>query len=151
MYDNSKVKLRIKKKKCNWFHILLLYPQMLFNLVICSNCLLCIPSDFLCRKKLMMPGTWWLSPEILAMQKAEIRRIMVWSQARQIVCEILSQKSPSCIPKKKGWQSSSRCRPWVQTPVPKEKKQQSCYCKWKVIFLPPNVEAFFFLLTNFSD
>jgi hypothetical protein len=25
---------------------------------------------------------------------------------------------------KKGWQSGSRCRPWVQTPVPKKKKKE---------------------------
>jgi hypothetical protein len=34
-------------------------------------------------------------PVILATQKAEIRRIMVQSQSRQIVREILSQEIPS--------------------------------------------------------
>jgi hypothetical protein len=33
---------------------------------------------------------WWLMPVILAIQEAEIRRITVPSQARQIVCETLS-------------------------------------------------------------
>jgi hypothetical protein len=33
-------------------------------------------------------------PIILATQEAEIRRIMVRSQPRQIVCKTLSQKSP---------------------------------------------------------
>jgi hypothetical protein len=36
-----------------------------------------------------------LTPIILATQEAEFRRIMVWSQARQIVHETLSQKNPS--------------------------------------------------------
>jgi hypothetical protein len=40
-------------------------------------------------------GCWWLTPIILATQEAEIRRIMVGSQPRQIVYETLSQKSPS--------------------------------------------------------
>jgi hypothetical protein len=34
-------------------------------------------------------------PEIVATQEAEIRRIVGWSQPRQIVCETLSQKNPS--------------------------------------------------------
>jgi hypothetical protein len=37
---------------------------------------------------------WWLTPVILATQEAEIRRIEVRSQPRQIVQEILSQKKP---------------------------------------------------------
>jgi hypothetical protein len=35
---------------------------------------------------------WWLTPIILAIQEAEIRRIAVQSQPRKIVCETLSQK-----------------------------------------------------------
>jgi hypothetical protein len=38
---------------------------------------------------------WWLTPVILAIQEAEIRRIMVLSQPRKIVHKILSQKHPS--------------------------------------------------------
>jgi hypothetical protein len=57
----------------------------------------------------------WLMPIILATKDAEIRNITVWSQLEQIVCETLSQKYPS---QKKGWWSGSRCRLWVQTPVP---------------------------------
>jgi hypothetical protein len=33
---------------------------------------------------------WWLTPIILAAQEAEIRRIKVPSQPREIVCETLS-------------------------------------------------------------
>jgi hypothetical protein len=36
------------------------------------------------------PGHWWLTPVILATQKAEIRTITVQSQPRQIVCETVS-------------------------------------------------------------
>jgi hypothetical protein len=32
-------------------------------------------------------GCWWLTPVILATQEAEIRRIMVGVQPRQIVCK----------------------------------------------------------------
>jgi hypothetical protein len=38
-------------------------------------------------------GSQWLTPVILATQEAEIRRIKVESQPRQIVHEILSQKT----------------------------------------------------------
>jgi hypothetical protein len=38
---------------------------------------------------------WWLTPVIPAAQEAEIRRIAVLSQPRQIVLESLSQKNPS--------------------------------------------------------
>jgi hypothetical protein len=48
----------------------------------------------------------WLMPVILATQEAEIRRIMIRSQPRQIVCETLSQKPIA----KKGWWSRSRYR-----------------------------------------
>jgi hypothetical protein len=44
-------------------------------------------------------------PEILATQKAEIRRIKVQSQPRHIVCQTLSQKNPIT---KKGWWSDSK-------------------------------------------
>jgi hypothetical protein len=37
-------------------------------------------------------GSWWLKPVVLATQEAEIRRIRVQSQPRQIAQETLSQK-----------------------------------------------------------
>jgi hypothetical protein len=40
-------------------------------------------------------GFWWLTPVILATQKAEIRGIKVQSQSGQMVCETLSQKCPT--------------------------------------------------------
>jgi hypothetical protein len=46
-------------------------------------------------KNEVIAGCQWLTPVILATQKAEIRRIMIQSQPRQIVHEILSQKTPS--------------------------------------------------------
>jgi hypothetical protein len=46
-------------------------------------------------------------PVILATQEAEIRRIAVQSQPKQIVCETTS-KNPIT---KKGWWSGSTCRP----------------------------------------
>jgi hypothetical protein len=39
-----------------------------------------------------LAGCQWLTPVILATQDTEIRRIVVQSQPRQIVCETLSQK-----------------------------------------------------------
>jgi hypothetical protein len=47
-------------------------------------------------------------PVILATQKAEIRRIAVQSQPRQIVFKILAQKK---LITKKDWWSGSRCGP----------------------------------------
>jgi hypothetical protein len=46
-------------------------------------------------KKIDQGGHQWLTPVILTTQEAAIRRIMVQSQARQIVQETLSQKNPS--------------------------------------------------------
>jgi hypothetical protein len=46
-------------------------------------------------KKLKLAKCWWLiTPVILDTQEAEIRRIMVQSQPRQIVRETLYQKNP---------------------------------------------------------
>jgi hypothetical protein len=58
-------------------------------------------------------------PVIPATQEAEIRRIMVHSQPGEIVHETLALKKSIT---KKGWWSGSRCRPWVQSPVPPKQK-----------------------------
>jgi hypothetical protein len=49
-------------------------------------------------------GHWWLTSVIPATQEAEIRRITVGGQPRQIVLEILPRKYPT---QKKGWRSGS--------------------------------------------
>jgi hypothetical protein len=41
---------------------------------------------------MLLTGCRWLTPVILATQEAEIRRISVQGQPRQIVCETLSGK-----------------------------------------------------------
>jgi hypothetical protein len=46
---------------------------------------------------------WWLMPVILATQKAEIRRIMVRSQPREILRKNLCQKYHH----RKGWRRGS--------------------------------------------
>jgi hypothetical protein len=50
----------------------------------------------------------WFIPVILATQEAEIRRIMVHRQPREIVPRDPISKKPI---KKNGWWSGSRCRP----------------------------------------
>jgi hypothetical protein len=59
---------------------------------------------------------WWLTPVIVATQEAEIRRIVVQSQPRQIVLRPCLEKKPT----EKGCWSGSRCRPQVQSPVLKK-------------------------------
>jgi hypothetical protein len=62
-------------------------------------------------------GHRWLTPAIPAAQEAEIRRITVRSQPRQIVHETLSPKK---LQQKRGWWSSLRYRPWVQANTKKK-------------------------------
>jgi hypothetical protein len=66
---------------------------------------------------------WWLTPVILAIQEAVIRRIVVPSQPRQINSswDSILKKSHH---KKKDWWSGSRYRPWVKTPVLEKKKKK---------------------------
>jgi hypothetical protein len=47
------------------------------------------------RKGNITVAHWWFMPVILATQEAEIRRIAVRSQPRQMVCKTLSQKNLS--------------------------------------------------------
>jgi hypothetical protein len=68
-------------------------------------------------------GRQWLTPAFLATQEAEIRKIIVQRQSRQIVPQDPILKIPNT---KKGWCSGSRYSPWVQTPVP-QKKERVCY------------------------
>jgi hypothetical protein len=49
----------------------------------------------------IVAGCWWLMTVILATQETE-KRIAIWGQPRQIVCEILSWKEPT---QKKYWWS----------------------------------------------
>jgi hypothetical protein len=53
-----------------------------------------------CLKKKIQAWHMWLAPVVLATQEAKIRRIVVQSQARQIVCNILCQTYPT--PKRVG-------------------------------------------------
>jgi hypothetical protein len=46
-----------------------------------------------CAQKVQnLAGHLWLTPVILAIQEAEIKRILVWSQTRQTILKTLSQK-----------------------------------------------------------
>jgi hypothetical protein len=62
-------------------------------------------------KKVGVVGHQWLTSVNLATQVAEIRRIVVQSQPRQIVHKTLSQKKIYIYITKQGWWSGSRCRP----------------------------------------
>jgi hypothetical protein len=48
-----------------------------------------------CKEIRSWPGVQWLMPVILAAREAEIRRIVVQSQPREIVHETLSRKKPT--------------------------------------------------------
>jgi hypothetical protein len=58
-----------------------------------------VQSQTLSQKNPSKARRGWLTPAILATQEAEIRRIEVRSQPKQIVPKTLSQKNPS---QKKG-------------------------------------------------
>jgi hypothetical protein len=55
----------------------------------------CVWLTSLSIKSSWLTRRWQLTPVILATQEAEIRRIEVLSQSRQIVFETLSQQNPS--------------------------------------------------------
>jgi hypothetical protein len=73
-------------------------------------------------KKRSASGCFLLIPAILATQEAENRRIVVWSQLWANISWDPILKKPITYNKK-----GSRCRPWVQAPVPpKKKKKKEC-------------------------
>jgi hypothetical protein len=53
-------------------------------------------------REILPVGHPWLTPVILATQEAEIRRITVQSQGRQVVHKTLSRKNPSHTKKAGG-------------------------------------------------
>jgi hypothetical protein len=68
---------------------------------------------------------WWLTPVILAIQEAEIRRIMVQSQPRKIVHETLSRKNPS---QKRVGGELQGVGPEFKVPQRKKKRGQVWWC-----------------------
>jgi hypothetical protein len=74
-------------------------------------------------KKRSASGCFLLIPAILATQEAENRRIVVWSQLWANISWDPILKKPITYNKK-----GSRCRPWVQAPVPPKKKKKGVLC-----------------------
>jgi hypothetical protein len=74
-------------------------------------------------------GHSWHMFIILASLEAEIRRIMVQSQTRWIVHNILSWRTQH----KKGWWSGSRCVFQVPTPVLQKRKKMNKRNYWVII------------------
>jgi hypothetical protein len=72
----------------------------------------------------------WLTPVILAIQEAEIRRTAVRSQPRQIAFKTLSQKNPS----------QKRAGGEAQGVVPEFKPQ---YCKKKNIHIYIDIDIYY--------
>jgi hypothetical protein len=75
----------------------------------------------------MLSGHWWLMPTILAIQEAEISKIVVGSQPRQIVFETLSRKNLS---QKKGLVEWLRMKALSSSPSSakkKKKRKEKCY------------------------
>jgi hypothetical protein len=86
---NSNFSPTLKKKKdyliCV-YHILFMHILGLFSLLASVN----NTAMNMHIQKSLEAGHWWLTPVILATWEAEIRRITVHSQLRQIVLETLS-------------------------------------------------------------
>jgi hypothetical protein len=72
---------------------------------------------------------WWLALVILATQEVGIRKMGIWSQPRQTVCETPSWKYPTQMRTGEVAQVASM-RTWFQTPVPKKQKKK----KWSIPF-----------------
>jgi hypothetical protein len=53
------------------------------------------PKPLICYLGGNGPGAWWLRLVIQATQEAEIRKITIQSQPRQIILETQSRKNPS--------------------------------------------------------
>jgi hypothetical protein len=90
----------------------------MFKLIICKYCLhqnlvVCYNLHLLFNEFFYI-GRQWLMPVMLATQEAEIRRIKVRSQPRQVLLWDPISKKPIT---KKSWWNGSRCRPWVQALV----------------------------------
>jgi hypothetical protein len=67
--------------------------------------------------------TRWLTPEILATQKADIRRTEVQSSPWQIVCETLSRKYPSQKQRLVEW---LKVKALSSSPSTAKKKKKDC-------------------------
>jgi hypothetical protein len=63
-------------------------------------------------------GSYWLMPVISGGRDQEY---VCWKPAWANSSGDPTSKKPTI---KKGWWSGSRCRPWVQTPVPQKKRKQ---------------------------
>jgi hypothetical protein len=98
--------LHLKFKKSTVNRLIMFFTSKNWNLLIhkakSSNDILGQSSGFYMyqiKKKLGCKMKWalclWLIPVILSTQEGEIRRIVIWSQPKQIVHEILSGKYPS--------------------------------------------------------
>jgi hypothetical protein len=71
-------------------------------------------------------GCQWLMPVVLTTWEAEIKRIVVGSQPRQIFLWDPFSIKPFT---KKGWWNGLRCKSWVQTPTP----QKILHCDYRHI------------------
>jgi hypothetical protein len=63
---------------------------------------LVVESKKVMKRKECLAGHWWLTPVIFPIQEADIRRIAVGRQPRQIVQETLPQKKQKKSQKKAG-------------------------------------------------
>jgi hypothetical protein len=72
-------------------------------------------------------GHQWLTPVILATQEAEIKRIAIWSQPGQIICDTLSRKNS--IQKRAGGAAKGIC-PEFKPQYCKKKKKPRYLVRW---------------------
>jgi hypothetical protein len=93
-------------KRVTWHKCYYLVYIKHLNTQLQEACQMCVRGILKKRNK---AGHRWLTSAMMVTWEAEIRRIKVWSQPRQIVQEILSRKNHS--QKRAG--RVARCRPWV--------------------------------------